>query len=944
MNNNKQWIEQLSNSSHIGILVVDRERNNLFVNPRLCEMFGYDEEFLLSNTAEILHINHATFLNFAELAFNAVLNGTPLGVDYQFKRSNGSLFWIHISGDPIKSNNEVLWTMVDVTTRIETRQEQEKLRERLELALLGNHDGVWDWDLITNEVYYSPRWKEILGYEDSELSNNFSSWEEHAHPDDKEQVFLDIQKHIDGKTKYMDNVHRLKHKNGHWIWIQDRAKAILNEQGKAIRMIGTHTDITQEKVIQLQYIQQSQIIEQIHDSVISTDLEGIITSFNHGSRLLLGYEADEMIGTHIAKIYLEEDFEKLGKNIENLMQNGESHSEVHLVKKSGEVIDADLSLSLLRDEKGEPIGMVGYSQDISKRKRAQNELKEQHKYLQSIIDGVEDPIMVIKEDYTVELMNSTLKESVATMNLANQEHPKCYEVSHNRSTPCDGFDHPCPLRDVLESKQHTSVIHNHATKDGEKRYIELSATPLFDKEKNCIGIIESARDITAHLGVQDELREQKNILKHQAHHDFLTGLPNRVLFGDRLTQALEKAKRDNSRLALLFIDLDHFKEINDSLGHATGDEILKTVTSRLKVVTRDKDTVARLGGDEFTVILEDLNDAQDSSVVASKILRSLAEPITINDNTLYVSSSIGISIYPDDGATSSNLLKFADSAMYKAKDEGRNNYQYYNSKMTELAFERVVMEASFRAALKEEQFVVYYQPQINGKTDTLVGLEALVRWQHPNIGLVSPENFIRIAESTGLIVELDRFVMKTAMTQLAKWYEKGLNPGVLAMNLAVKQLQQKDFIEMFKRLMKETHCKSQWLELEVTEGQIMSKPEESIKILNKIRDIGVELAVDDFGTGYSSLAYLKRLPIDKLKIDRAFVRDLPDDEEDVGITRAVIALAKSLNLRVIAEGVETKEQRDFIVENGCENIQGYFYSKPVSADEIEVILKDKLYK
>ncbi|EDZ62209.1 diguanylate cyclase/phosphodiesterase [Sulfurimonas gotlandica GD1] len=278
--------------------------------------------------------------------------------------------------------------------------------------------------------------------------------------------------------------------------------------------------------------------------------------------------------------------------------------------------------------------------------------------------------------------------------------------------------------------------------------------------------------------------------------------------------------------------------------------------------------------------------------------------------------------------------------MYKAKDEGRNNFQYYNSTLTELAFERVVMEASLRAALKNEEFIVYYQAQVNGDTDTIIGMEALVRWQHPTMGLVSPAKFIPLAESTGLIVELDRYVMKTAMTQISKWYEEGLNPGVLAMNLAVKQLQKEDCIEVFQELVKVTQCRPEWLALEVTEGKIMTHPEKAIVILQKISDLGIELSVDDFGTGYSSLAYLKRLPIDKLKIDQAFIRDLPDDEEDAGITKAVIALAKSLNLKVIAEGVETQVQRDFLVENGCENIQGYFYSKPIPSDEFENILRN----
>jgi len=555
---------------------------------------------------------------------------------------------------------------------------------------------------------------------------------------------------------------------------------------------------------QLKSMHQAQMIEQTHDSVTSTDLNGNILSWNLGSVTMFGYTTSEAIGQNISILHKKEDLLTFSQNIKTLMKTGKYSTDTMLITKSKESIHVSLSLSLLRDEDSNPIAMIAYAQDISRR-----------------------------------------------------------------------------------------------------------------------------------IKVEKELAEQRKILDHQAHYDALTKLPNRILFHDRVDQAIEKAKRKHLKFALLFIDLDHFKEINDSLGHDVGDEILKTVSKRLEEAVRKEDTVARLGGDEFTVVLEDLKEPQDASFITGKILHFLSESIQVNDNVLYVSSSIGISIYPDDGIAYDNLLKYADSAMYKAKDEGRNNYQYYNTHMTELAFERVVMETALRDALKNEEFVVYFQAQVDGTTDKLIGMEALVRWQHPRMGLVFPDRFIPLAETTGLIIELDRQVMKIAMTQISQWYKKGLNPGRLAMNLTVKQLKEKDFIEMLTKLIKETGCKSQWIAFEVTEGQIMTHPDEAIKILKQISDLDIELAVDDFGTGYSSLAYLKRLPIDKLKIDQAFVRDLPDDEEDAGIAKAVIALASSLKLKVIAEGVETKGQRDFLVENGCKNIQGYFYSKPIPADEFE---------
>ena len=827
-------------------------------------------------------------------------------------------------------------------------KENKQVKERLELALMGNKDGIWDLKLTTNEAYFSPKCKEMLGYKDDEFKNEFSDWEKLVHPDDLKALSEAMDDNISQKTEYFESAHRLKHKDNHWVWILARGKTFFDKHDKPIRMTGTHTDVTAEKEVQSSLQESNSLLKKLSDNIPAVIYQ---YRFDTDGRFSFPYMS---VGIEDLHEMTAEDIKNDAQSIFNNVHPDDLSMLMDSIKKSADTMNqwnCEYRINLpkkglrwlrgiAKPEKLEDgtIFSYGFTEDITDRKNIEIQLEEQHKYLQSIIDGVDDPIMVIKEDYTVELMNNSLQKSIIDKNIADPDNPKCYEISHNRSSPCDGFAYPCPLRDVLETKQHTTVVHNHDTKDGKDRYVELSASPLFDKENNCIGIIESARDITGHLNVQYELREQKSILDYQAHYDTLTELPNRALVNDRIEQAIEKAKRNSSKFALLFIDLDHFKEINDSLGHDIGDEILKTVSKRLREVVRDEDTVARLGGDEFTVLLEELSQVQDVSLIANNILEVLSKSINIDDNILYVSSSIGISIYPDDGELTQNLLKYADSAMYKAKEEGRNNYQYYNSTMTELAFQKVVMKTSLREAIKEEQFVVYYQPQVDGTTDKLIGMEALVRWQHPTMGLVSPDKFIPLAETTGLIVAVDRLVMKIAMTQMTKWYKDGLNPGILAVNLAVKQLQQKDFKEMLENLMKETGCKAEWLALEVTEGQIMTHPDEAIKILSQISDLGIELAVDDFGTGYSSLAYLKRLPIDKLKIDQTFVRDLPDDEEDVGITKAVIALAKSLNLGVIAEGVETKEQKDFLIGNECKNIQGYFYSKPIPADELKLVL------
>ncbi len=432
-----------------------------------------------------------------------------------------------------------------------------------------------------------------------------------------------------------------------------------------------------------------------------------------------------------------------------------------------------------------------------------------------------------------------------------------------------------------------------------------------------------------------EIKKQKDSLYTQAHHDALTGLPNRVLFNDRLEHGIEQSKRHKMELALFFIDLDHFKQINDSLGHQVGDRVLIEVAERLKTKIRKEDTLSRLGGDEFTIIIEDLKSVQNISLLARKILNILTQPIHIDGHTLYISCSIGVSLYPRDNTDAMSLIKYADAAMYKAKEEGRNNFQFYSSEMTAMAHERVVMEANLRQALEKEEFIVYYQPQIDAASGNLTGVEALIRWQHPLLGLVPPAKFIPLAEETGLIVEIDQWVMKTAMKQIRKWYQKGWGPGILALNLSIKHLRRDDFIQILRENITAIDFNPEWLELEVSEGQVMTKPEEAIVKLEQASNMGIGIAIDDFGTGYSSLAYLKRLPVGKLKIDQSFVKGIPDDKEDIAITKAIIALAKSLNLNLIAEGVETNTQKEFLLENGCKHIQGYYYNKPMPADEIE---------
>jgi len=478
-------------------------------------------------------------------------------------------------------------------------------------------------------------------------------------------------------------------------------------------------------------------------------------------------------------------------------------------------------------------------------------------------------------------------------------------------------------------------------RNGEDVWVDVTMTPITMEKQDVIYL--SCRDITRRKKEEERLLEETQKLHRLAHTDALTRLPNRLFFIERLKQANSMAKRHKREFAILFMDLDRFKEINDSLGHATGDKVLCEIAARLPEVTRKEDILARLGGDEFVILMENLFDKTDAAILAKKILDVLNEPIYIEGHVLYVSGSIGISLYPENNGTIDNLLHCADTAMYKAKAKGRNNFQFHSNDLTEMANERVGLEEKLRQSLNNDEFLVYYQPQINSESGELTGMEAFVRWNHKNTKIIPPSKFIAFAEETGFIVPLDQWVMKKALTQMVAWYKAGHNPGILALNLSMKQLQRQDFISTLKSILKETGCKPEWVSLEVTESQILPNLKKVFDTLTQIREMGIKIAIDDFGTGCSTLMQLRDLPIDKLKIDQTFIKNLPHNKDDSSIVTAAILLSKNLNIDIIAKGVETEEQKRFLIETGCMHMQGYIYAKPIRAIEMEEMLKIKCH-
>jgi diguanylate cyclase (GGDEF)-like protein len=477
-------------------------------------------------------------------------------------------------------------------------------------------------------------------------------------------------------------------------------------------------------------------------------------------------------------------------------------------------------------------------------------------------------------------------------------------------------------------------------RDGTIKTVDVSVEPIELGGVNCL--LLTARDTS-------ELREAEARIQHLAYHDALTDLPNRALLMDRLKQQIALLQRHSLRGALLFLDLDHFKHINDSLGHSVGDSILQMVTARLEASVRQEDTVARLGGDEFVVLITGiegsrLDTAQQVRQLAEKLRDLLAEPMLLDGHRLQITPSIGIALIPDDGATPDDLLKRADIAMYRAKDAGRNTVQLFHESMQQAASERLRLENGLRMALARREFNLHYQPQVDARDSRIVGAEALLRWRHPTRGPQSPARFIRVLEDSGLIVEVGQWVIEEACRTGARLLAEGridIENFSLSVNISPRQFRQSDFVERLLALLHKTKLPPRLLKLEITEGIVIQQLDDTIARMQRLREVGVRFAMDDFGTGYSSLTYLKRLPVDSLKIDQSFVRDAPNDSNDAEIVRAIVAMGHSLGLELVAEGVETPEQLTLLAEQGCHLYQGYLFSRPVPLDDFIALLPSR---
>lgn len=590
---------------------------------------------------------------------------------------------------------------------------------------------------------------------------------------------------------------------------------------------------------------------------------------------------------------------------------------------NGSVHWVETSKEPLRAADGHIFGVVGVFQDITERKRAEEKVQQAAKVFESTMEGV----MVTDADTQIIAVNQAFCEITGySEEDALGQRPRLLKSERH-----DEIFYRSLWASINQTGTWRGEIWNRR-KGGEIYPAWLTINTVKDgagKVSNYVGVFSDIGHI----------KQYEERLEFLAHHDPLTHLPNRLLLNDRLEMAIQRAKREGTALAVLFIDLDYFKKVNDGLGHPCGDQLLQTVAARISAIVRGEDTVARQGGDEFVVTLEGFADINYVTGVAEKILHTLNDPFTLEGQEVFVGASIGISTYPGDGEDSVVLLKNADAAMYRAKDGGRNTYRFYSTELTQAARDHLSLETALRAAIRNREFVLHYQPQLDVVSGRMTGVEALVRWDHPQSGLISPVRFIPFAEETGLIVPLGEWVLRAACEQLKAWLDAGLAPITVAVNLSPRQFVNRDIVEQVRGVLKDTRLPPHLLELEITEGATMERGDSAVATLTALKELGVRLAIDDFGTGYSSLAYLRRFPIDVLKIDQSFMRGIPHENGAMEIAVTIIAMARNLHMQVLAEGVETVEQLDFIRRHGCDYSQGYLHSRPVPGAEIEACLR-----
>ena len=875
----------------------------------------------------------------AKLVEATKAKGELISMEVEFRASNGQVHNGILSAQKVELEGQpyLLSTFLDTTERKLAEQALKDSQERLDLALDSAQLGTWDWHIPSGMLYGSARAAQLHGLEPKAFHESFDAFFEGVPTEERNNMRNAYRSLREGPAGNYQLTYRVQLPDGSSRYLESRARLYRNDDGSPLRMAGTLLDIT-DQVEREQSLAASEekfatLFQVSPDPICVTHQDdGRFIEINSSFTQTFGWAASDVLGRSADEIGLWDASGSSLQRIERVIRE-QSLSNVAVVvyHKNGQPLTCVISSRQINV--GNQPCIVTTLRDITQQQRSEAALKASEEKFAKAFHSSPDAITITEFE-----SGRYLEVNDGFCRLTGYRADEVigrtvYEV---------GIWAEEKQRAALlaELQLKGRVLHQEMlgrNKRGEALTVEVSVEPITLNEKACL--LLTARDVSL-------LRNAEAQIRHLAYHDSLTNLPNRALLMDRLSQQIALLKRHNLRGALLFLDLDHFKHINDSLGHPVGDTVLKIITARLEASVRLEDTVARLGGDEFVVLLSGLEGtrgvvSQQVQNLADTLRELLSEPMFLDGQRLQVTPSIGMALIPDHGSTPTDLLKRADIALYRAKDSGRNTSQMFHTTMQKAASERLRMETDLRQALARNEFSVHFQPQVDARDNRIIGAEALVRWHHPDLGAQSPNEFIKVLEDSGLILEVGTWILDEACDGFRQLIAKGkIDPQQfsLCVNISPRQFRQSDFVERIENSLAHHGLPCGMLKLEITEGIVIQNLDDTIAKMRRLKKLGVSFAMDDFGTGYSSLTYLKRLPVDTLKIDQSFVRDATSDPNDAEIIRAIVAMARSLNLVMIAEGVETLEQLQFLQGLDCHLYQGYLHSRPLPLEAFERLL------
>jgi len=900
----------------------------IHVSPACYETTGYGSTDFINDPDLLERIMHADDLSVwrQHLADPLEQDRDHAPLVFRIRTRDGCERWIeHVCGPVIAGDGRNLGRR-GVNRDITARRAIEDALRRSEALLnaTGHLARVGGWELDIDGA--NLRWTAItrvLHEVDDDYQPDMATALDFYHPDDRKTLGQAIKRACGEGVGYELEL-RLRTAKGRELWVKTNGVAVWDDIGnRALR--GSIQDITGRVEAERAQRESDARFRSVFDSaplaIAVMDREGRTVMANAALEQFLGYSGIELAAMRCAE-YTHPDYIDADQVLYRELLRGQGNSytrDRRYLRKDGEVVWGRLTIALVQEANNEPIYAIGMIADIGEQLAAE----KREIQARTVFENTSEGIIITDPEQRILAVNRAFSEITGfTEPEVLGKQPSMLRSGRQENSFYQG------LWATLKATGQWRGEFWNRRKNGEV-YPQLSTiSAVYDQDQQLTNYISVFRDIT-------QRKQSEEALYDLAHKDALTGLPNRSLLRARLEQSLSRAKREGELLALLFLDLDLFKNVNDTLGHPVGDALLQRVAEAMATKIRDADSIARLGGDEFVVLMEDLADPNMAAQLARRLLETFTEPFEAQGRELYITASIGISVFPMDGEGMDTLLSNADVAMYQAKEHGRNTYRFFEAAMTEGAIERLRLENALRGALARDELTLYYQPQVRIDNGQMLGAEALLRWTHPQLGQIPPGQFIPIAEELGIINELGTWVLEQACLQLVHWDQQGFYVPRIAVNLSVQQLERVDLDKRVREVLEQLKLDPGRLELEVTESMLMRHAERVIANLASLRDLGIAIAVDDFGSGYSSMAYLKQLPISRLKVDRAFVAHLTIDPSDDAITRAVIALGNGLGLDVLAEGVETQAQADFLLNEGCNTAQGYLFGRPMSAEDLE---------